>query len=936
MSDPGWSDPAPAVPAAGPALPAERYRIDGTLGRGGMGEVFRAWDHHLRREVAWKRVRTPHPDATARLLDEARVTASLDHPGIVPILDVGRTTSGDLFYTMRLVRGQTLGEAVDLPPPQRLRHLLDLAHAVAHAHGRGVVHGDLKPSNVMVGPDGETQVLDWGLAGPADRSGARGGTARYLPPEGPRPGFAADVYALGATIAAVLVGRAASDTETWAQIAEAIPEPALRAVARRALAPADRYPTARELAADLAAYVDGGLVRAHDYAWGERLVMTARRWRWPLRVAAGALAAGVVVAAVAAVRVVAERDRAVAAETVAEAARARADGVLGQSLARQALQAVIANNRPEAEVLAAHALALGDHPLARGARMAFAAQAAPGIVPVDVDCADRVDVSADGWWCAGPRQGLPGGPQTAVGAFDAAARGGDGLWIARPHDTIYVDGAGVEHAAGEGAGVLVADGARAARIEDLRVILTDTAGVRLEVEPCDDQAYRTGAWDADGLWIVCREQRAVHLGLDGARRATRMPGLPAELHAIAVAAGALYVGVGGEQVEKRDLATGARVAVYAPGVGRIRSVAADPRGRYLVVFGASPGAAIVDVASGAVALRLPAAWTAVAPARDGTLRVAGPRPIILDLDGLAPLTMREPVGLSHAAVSPGGRQVALALANGAATVWDVATGARLRTHALVAERVPKAVAYTPDGRALWAIVSGHALPFVFGADGLPGAPPRMPPGQICRRLLLLRDRSMCLSYAPVAPVVFGAEAPPAPAPWAWVDAGQTGFEHGVILDEAGTVARVGATTAPVTTIPGASRVDVTADGQVIAIGHEGGITLTDAAGATLRQIGPIPERIWDVALSPDGRWVAAGGLSGEVRVWRVSDGALRAVLAGVHTERVPTVIFEPDWLLTAGWDGRAHRWGLGPLRDDEPPAAAEARWAMSLAQLVAR
>ena len=161
-----------------------RYRLKGEVAHGGMGAVLLVWDEDLRRHLAMK-VMLGKGSATekaaaseadehmlARFLEEAQVTGQLDHPGIVPVHELGLDADGQVFFTMKLVRGKTLGEVLDelsrgegeWTQARVLGLLLKVCEAMSYAHDKGVIHRDLKPANVMVGRFGEVYVMDWGLA----------------------------------------------------------------------------------------------------------------------------------------------------------------------------------------------------------------------------------------------------------------------------------------------------------------------------------------------------------------------------------------------------------------------------------------------------------------------------------------------------------------------------------------------------------------------------------------------------------------------------------------------------------------------------------------------------------------------------------------------------------------------------------------------------
>lgn len=297
---------------AGDATGSEhRYTLLEVLGEGGMGTVYRGHDELLDREVAIKVVRAvAGPGSTAlaeRLRAEARVLASLEHPGIVPVHDAGVLPDGRAFHVMKRVQGETLETALDRIPEldRRLGILERVADAVAFAHRRGVVHRDLKPGNVMIGDFGEVLVLDWGVAkvlgttdgepGPAGASapgvtnpGVVMGTPGFMAPEqiaAVAVDQRADVYALGALLA-FLAGdppKQAGADGSGNTAVRALPRP-LRAIAERCLAraPHDRYPDAAEVAEEIRRFRAGARVRAYPERWGERLARGIRIYRTPI------------------------------------------------------------------------------------------------------------------------------------------------------------------------------------------------------------------------------------------------------------------------------------------------------------------------------------------------------------------------------------------------------------------------------------------------------------------------------------------------------------------------------------------------------------------------------------------------------------------------------------------------------------------------------
>ena len=259
-----------------------RYRVRDRIGSGGMADVYEAEDVHLGREVALKLMhrRFSRDDQfVERFRREASAAARLQHPHVVGVFDRGEH-DGTYYIAMERLEGRTLKDLIVEEAPldqERVVNLgLQIVGAAGFAHDHGVIHRDLKPHNVIVGPDDELKVTDFGIAraGASEmtETGSIMGTAQYLSPEqaeGQAVTAASDVYSIGVVLYEMLAGRVPFEADSAVSIAlkhltEAPPplsifrpdvHPALEAVIARALAkdPADRYPTAGELAADLAA-----------------------------------------------------------------------------------------------------------------------------------------------------------------------------------------------------------------------------------------------------------------------------------------------------------------------------------------------------------------------------------------------------------------------------------------------------------------------------------------------------------------------------------------------------------------------------------------------------------------------------------------------------------------------------------------------------------
>ncbi|MEZ5967210.1 MAG: bifunctional serine/threonine-protein kinase/formylglycine-generating enzyme family protein [Planctomycetota bacterium] len=325
------------------SAPPGRYEFHGEVARGGMGAILRVHDQTLGRHLAMKvilgqmpegRGSTPRvdPGILARFVDEAQVTSQLDHPGVVPVHEIGLDAHGRVYFTMRLVKGRTADQVFGLAREcedgwtltRALEVILKVCDTLAYAHQKGVIHRDLKPTNVMVGRFGEVYVMDWGLArvlGQPDRrdlrlrpataslsqvetersrraasdpdsplltmDGAVVGTPSFMAPEQAAGkldelGLRSDVYSVGAMLYALLTGRmpyvvpgvAMSPHTILGLVLQGPPTPIhqldkgappqLVAVCEKAMAreSEQRYADTRELAEELRAFLDQRVVKA--------------------------------------------------------------------------------------------------------------------------------------------------------------------------------------------------------------------------------------------------------------------------------------------------------------------------------------------------------------------------------------------------------------------------------------------------------------------------------------------------------------------------------------------------------------------------------------------------------------------------------------------------------------------------------------------------
>jgi len=366
-----------------------RYTRLSVYGKGGMGQVLLVHDEFMNRDVAMKELLPSHQlfreepgfspmaqtaELAARFLREARITGLLEHPGVVPVYELGRKPDGSLYYTMKLVRGRTFLQALREGKTVEdrlalLPHFMELCQAIAFAHSRGVIHRDLKPANVMVGEFGETVVLDWGIAkvlGQADvhqeelaeavtalksdvdkealetEQGEALGTPHYMPPEQAEGRVdqidkRSDVYSLGAVLYEMLTAKTPYTGRTTKEILDQVVKQPVRpllevepdipaelaTICEKCLQkdPGQRYQSARELAEEIRRFQSGALVRAYKYTPGQLLAFYYQRHRAVVHTAAAGAAALLLLAVYSYVNITRAYHREQEQRAIAEVAR---------------------------------------------------------------------------------------------------------------------------------------------------------------------------------------------------------------------------------------------------------------------------------------------------------------------------------------------------------------------------------------------------------------------------------------------------------------------------------------------------------------------------------------------------------------------------------------------------------------------------------------
>ncbi|MEM9072800.1 MAG: WD40 repeat domain-containing serine/threonine-protein kinase [Myxococcota bacterium] len=944
----GWSSTGDhaegeAAESQAAAFP-ERYRWCDVLGVGGLGTVHIVHDQQLGREVAYKRLRiaVPQPQRARLLSWEAWVTARLEHPAVVPIYDAGYAEDGHAYYTMRLVRGRSFSAAADedgVELPGLLRVLARVCRGVAFAHSQGIVHRDLKPANVMVGAFGEVQIVDWGLAGLLEPvSGAEPpklrsvGTRGYAAPEqlaGAPPSARADVHALG-----VMIGELPG--------ADAVP--AIRAIVARATEfdPSLRYANASELADELERFLDGRAVEAYEDSPREALARWARRRRVPILLTLVAAIAGVAGLGASYRGVLAERARAVRAESAArEAERAvreeleRTDQALVLALEGQAVRAQRLGALAEAEVLAAEALRRRDSVRARGVLAnVYAHPRASSVRTSLAQTCERVVQGPGAYLCFGPEEvALWRGDTLAWRVPFEASMGAFGRDHVVLHGTDYVSvrswqtGEEVERfrAEYEPRHLLVSpNGLRVGASFHTHVYFLDEAGDVRSFRPCPGEPLHAMGLGDRFVGAACSPGRLrVHDTMTGASNVMELPfgrdALPAFSMAFSPDDRQIAVGnVGGllAIIDRRSGAIESLTSVASRPIGQLAFV--DAHRVIVLPDGGVP--TVVDTRTPEVLLRLPRRAGHDYYTDDSELTTFdGSRAWRWSLpDAFRPGLHRVEAGLAGASFDPGGRYVALARGDGVLSLRSITSGEVLADVAISSAVIKGVVA--EESQVVAAVADEAGLAIVDG-DGWSRVRRDAVVGPV-RRVARFASGVVALGYGDRLAALRGERFEHWTVPRSLDLANRDG--HALLLDRGGRLwvqplevgrGRIGAGEASFARL-------VATSAERTALAYRDGFEVRDPAGHWRRRL---DEPVDALVFAPDGEWLALGLRDGVVQLWSMATRQEVARIEGAE-DRISWLGVAPDGrLASASWDGTLRFYDLGALRITGEAAQARAR-----------
>jgi WD40 repeat protein/tRNA A-37 threonylcarbamoyl transferase component Bud32 len=930
------------------------YVLIKQIARGGMGIVYKARQKKLQRLVALKMILSGQfasGEEIQRFYTEAEAAAQLDHPGIVPIYEVGEL-QGQHYFSMAFIAGGTLAARVHegpLPPKEAARLVKQVAEAVAYAHDRGIIHRDLKPGNILLDKQGHPKVTDFGLAKRVSGishltvAGQVLGTPSYMPPEqasglGDKVGPLADVYSLGAILYCLLIGRppfqSAHVMDTLRQVMEQEPVSprqlngavsrdldtiCLKCLQKEA---SRRYSSALALAEDLGHYLAGEPIRARPIGKAER------SWRWckrnPVIASLGgalffSLVLGTIISCYFAVRAMAEAETAKANEKRAEEEKLLSDR-------RRYIAEIVKAERDWKD---------GQIGLVEAKLKELAAEL-PDLRGFEWFYLQRL--------CHLDLRTI----QEHNGSAFRVAFSPDGRWLA---------------SAGKDKVVKICNGA--------------TASVEHILTGHDGEIYDI-AFSRDGRWLASASQdKTVRIWDAISWQEKRiLPGHTKEVWCVALHPNGQWLASGSDDKTVRvwNLATGQELRTLSGHTRGVSSLAFSPDGLLLVSASFDDTIKIWDAATGAPKETLSAHKDSVrhvAFSRDGRLLASASQDQSVKLWNTN--TWRELHSLAgHSAYfnsvefSPDGQRVATAGNDGIIRVWDVNMAREiltLRGH----DGYALAATFSPDGRRIasagggtvkiWDAGSSQEVLALQGispmksvalsADGLraaAGSGAQIHVWDVRTGLLLktLKGHThwvYCVAFSPQGPLLASASGDKSIRLWDVT----TGQERAVLRDHTSHVLAVAfspdgrwlasasddgtvkiwdpvARVALRTLVGHTAQVNclafspdgkqlASASGRLNSESRDNTVTLWDPDTGERRTLCENAPPVASLAFSPDGRRLAGVGDETDAKVWDVQSGDEVLVLRG-HTGSLQSVVFTPDGrrIATAGWDHTIKIW----------------------------